>query len=78
MTWNHRVFKNDRGTLSIREVYYHDNGTPDAYTTEAVAPEWHETLGELRWELEQMLKACKRPILSKADFEPSSSDEGAI
>jgi hypothetical protein len=78
MTWNHRVFKNDSqfDVYDIREVFYDENGKPDGYTMEPVYPAGN-TIGELREELERMLKALKRPVLSEADFEPSSGDEGA-
>jgi hypothetical protein len=76
MTWNHRVFKDDSGCFTIREVYYNDKGKSDSFTIEPISP-FGENIGELRWELEQMMKALKRPVLTKADFEPSSGDEGA-
>jgi hypothetical protein len=78
MSWNYRVieFKADEGTLyqQIHEVYYDDAGKPASYTTNPIHPVAYQEDGgddmaaALRWQLEHMLKALDKPVLTEKDF----------
>lgn len=67
--WNYRLFKRYNGEIVIIECYY-ENDKPSAYTGQ-VQP-YGETPEELKQDLEWMLKAFDKPILTKEDF-PSGS-----
>lgn len=58
--WNYRVMLVD-GEYGIHEVYYNETG-PVAHTN-AVYP-YGETLEEIKFDVERMLDACKRPIVT--------------
>lgn len=64
--WNHRVVKekydNGEEYYSIRECHYNDDGSIYAYSAEA-RPAYGETLEDLRWTLEHMLKSLDAPVL---------------
>lgn len=66
MTWNHRVVKetlDDGGDwLTIREVYYNDDGGITGYTEDAVSLS-SETVEGLRWTLQRMLESLDKEIL---------------
>ena len=47
MNWNYRVVLDKEGALSIREVYYNDDGTPSAYSSNPSEP-YGETDDEIR------------------------------
>lgn len=68
MSWNYRVMSIDRGeTYEIHEVYYDEGGTPRAYTANSVKPSGAD-LRELRSDLQWMLAALDKPILTPDDF----------
>jgi hypothetical protein len=80
MGWNHRVVYHKAGFLkdnpglkweeylAIHEVFYDDNDEPTSMTEQPVTivSDGSEALIEIKWTLEQMLKATDKPIL---DFE---------
>jgi len=84
MSWNYRLFKEkvkahpqtdemiDRYT--IREVYYDSEGIPNGYTAEPMKPEsfMEDTestpIADIQWQLESMLKALTKPIITEEDF----------
>jgi hypothetical protein len=69
--WNYRVVKRcspdhpDEPAYQIHEVYYNDQGEPDAFTVDAVAP-LGETPEELKADLQAMLRALDAPVLEYA------------
>jgi hypothetical protein len=69
--WNYRVmaFTDSEGTTSymVHEVYYGEDGRPEAYTEEGCRP-YGESIEELRSDVEHMLEALKQPALSEKDF----------
>ena len=71
MRWNHRVMRivhnDDAPIYGIHEVYYHDDGTPRAYSSEPVDVSADDIEG-LKWTLEMMLAALSKPVLSPSDF----------
>jgi hypothetical protein len=67
MTWNYRVFQNDAGEVGIVEVYYDKDGKPIARTEGFMNP-YGETLMELRTDIEWMLVALEKPVLTSKDF----------
>lgn len=71
--WNHRVIKKthrskfgDELIFQIVEAHYEDgvavDAIPSGVTVDAITPQG-DTLAELKWELEHMLKACEKPVL---------------
>ena len=72
MSWNHRVMKIG-DVYGIHEVHY-KKGKPSSYTVNSMKPEAFvededsRPLQDLRWTLEQMLKALDKPILTPKDF----------
>ena len=86
--WNHRLvlkkFETGYESLGIHEVYYED-GKPTMVTENAQevvtfndleAPYTQEKLiGDLRWQLEQMLKALDNPILDYEKDFPKDEEE---
>lgn len=73
MSWNHRIIKytDGEGTthFGIHEVYYGPTGRPEMYTESASAP-YGESLYELREDLQRMLAAFDKPVLTDDDFSP--------
>lgn len=64
-TWNHRVMKRkdgDEDWFTIHEVYYKDNMDIEGYTKEAISVGGN-SIEDLRWTLEQMIKSLDKPIL---------------
>lgn len=69
--WNHRVIRH-KGVdgseyLAVHEVHYNKQGKPVAYAEGPAAP-LSETKAGLRWSLDSMARALRRPILNAADF----------
>lgn len=67
-TWNHRVMKRkdgDEDWFTIHEVYYKDNMDIEGYTD--AIPVGGNSIEELRWTLEQMIKSLDKPILDYED-----------
>ncbi|MCC3410221.1 MAG: hypothetical protein JGK24_02725 [Microcoleus sp. PH2017_29_MFU_D_A] len=71
MNWDYRVFFEDGG-YTIRTVYYDDTGAIAACSEKETAP-YGESLAELQAELNQLLAALKKPVIS-ADDVPAPSD----
>ncbi len=69
MSWNYRVlatdFKRPNGEseieLAVHEVYYDKEGNPNGYTKEKTVN--GESTKSLRWSLNKMKDALKKPIL---------------
>ncbi len=58
----------DKGeSFGIHEVYYNKNGKPKMYSENHMCPHG-ETLDELRSDIEFMLKAFEKTILTPEDF----------
>ena len=79
MSWNFRVIRKDLPTeegtqdwYSIQEVYYNDDGTPGAQTTDLEIT--GSSIDELKSTLEKMIKCLNKPILEEIfkndGFEP--------
>lgn len=72
MSWNHRVIEfvdpdDGRPWFQIHEVYYDDQGRPEAYTENPV-PVYGDTIDEMRTTLERMRLALDQPVLRERDF----------
>jgi hypothetical protein len=70
MSWNHRIIAhehNEEVVLQIHEVYYGSDGIPSVYTTRPV-PVSSEDIKGIRWTLNKMKLALKKPILSAAHW----------
>ena len=70
MSWNFRVIRKDLPTeegtqdwYSIQEVYYNDDGTPGAQTTDLEITAF--SIDELKSTLEKMIKCLDKPILEE-------------
>lgn len=78
MSWDHRIIKyvDGEGTthFGIHEVYYGGSGRPEMYTEGASAP-YGESLYELREDLQRMLGAFDKPVLTDDDFSPPGNDK---
>jgi len=76
--WNHRIVLHKAGQLeenpdlkweeylAIHEVHYDDNGDPESATKDPISItgyDGNDSLIEIKWTLEQMLKATEKPIL---------------
>jgi hypothetical protein len=70
MNWDYRVFFEDGG-YTIRTVYYDDKGAIAACSEKETMP-FGESLEELQEELNQLLAALKKPVLSADDVPPQS------
>jgi len=71
MSWNHRVIasrdaKTKEFYFQIHEVYYDDDGKPKAHTAEPVSVGGN-TLQDIRWTLNRMQEATKKPFLIYED-----------
>ena len=71
MYWDDRVFLEDGG-YTIRTVYYDDRGAIAACSEKESAHEG-ESLAEIKEELNQLLAALKKQVIS-ADDVPAQSD----
>jgi hypothetical protein len=73
--WNHRVILREAGHvpgnpklkypeyIAIHEVFYNKEGIPDSVTENAIDINGYGNLEEIKWTLERMLEALKKPIL---------------
>ena len=71
MSWNHRVIAtehNGETWLAIHEVHYSD-GKPDGRSTNPI-PVGSNTIKGLRWTLNRMKEALKKPVLWGGDRFP--------
>lgn len=68
MNWDYRVFFED-GEYTIRTVYYDDKGTIAACSEKEATP-FGESLPELQEELNQLLAALKKQVISAVDVPP--------
>ena len=72
MSWNYRVIMHDDTEpkevwLQVVEVYYDKNNIPDGYIKEGKSASG-SSIKELRWSLNKMKEALKKPILSVKNF----------
>ena len=67
MTWNHRVMLDRYGYHTIREVYYHADGTIENWTADPVHP-MGETPDELAHELARFIRALNEPVLNEEEL----------
>jgi hypothetical protein len=74
MIWNYRVFKEDDGGLSIREVFYEQDGTVLA-CSEPVQAE-ADSIAALTTQLDAFQEALDLPILSLADVPAKTPASG--
>lgn len=65
MIWNYRVFREEDGGLSIREVFYEQDGSILA-CSEPVRME-ADSIAELTAQLEALREALDQPVLTLAD-----------
>ena len=70
MSWNFRVIRKDLPTeegtqdwYSIQEVYYNDDGTPGAQTTDLEIT--GSSIDELKSTLEKMIECLDKPIIEE-------------
>ncbi|HSF72337.1 MAG TPA: hypothetical protein VLA84_00895, partial [Microcoleus sp.] len=70
MNWDYRVFFEDGG-YTIRTVYYDDKGAIAACSEKETAP-FGESVEELQEELNQLLAALKKTVISADDVPPPS------
>ena len=75
MNWDYRVFFEDGG-YTIRTVYHDEKGAIAAFSEKETAP-YGESLVELQEELNQLLAALKKQVIS-ADDVPASSDGSKV
>lgn len=76
MTWNYRVVRVERGdyaSYELAEVYYHDSTGEIEAWAKASAPAGDDP-DDLRGDVEVMLAALDRPVLTTADL-PGYTDE---
>ena len=66
--WNYRVFKNERGELGIVECYYDKDDKPEMRSEDFMAPYSSEDLSGLEQDLNRMINALKKPVLTDQDF----------
>lgn len=64
--WNYRVMK-DGELFGIHEVYYDEDGKPEAYTNGPVAAAG-DTVEELKEDLKMQLAALEAPVVRKEDI----------
>lgn len=76
MAWNYRIFHTCYAVpglalpahdYSLRETYYHDDGTIRAISSEAARP-GGETFTEIRKDHAQMQEAFRQPVLTPQDI----------
>ena len=65
--WEYRVFEEEDGDFTIREVFYNDSGDPIGCTAEPVEP-YGATLEALAQCLQDLQKALTLPVLHIADI----------
>jgi hypothetical protein len=70
MSWNYRLCKtayragtpDEEIELTIREVYYREDGSICSYSENAIAPR-AETPSEMKWVLEKMQEALNKDLV---------------
>jgi hypothetical protein len=65
MSWNHRVLAHkdwDDWHFEIYEVYYDDNGIPNAYAENGVSVSG-DSIKSMNWTLDKMKECLSKPIL---------------
>jgi hypothetical protein len=76
MTWNYRVVRtihSEEESFAIYEVYYDDDGRPEARTEEPAYPAG-ETLEGLQEDMQWYLSALSEPVLDDAIFQRPTGD----
>jgi len=69
--WNYRIIKKlnkDDRVYEIHEVYYHENGTIEGWTEDALHP-MGESLAELKSEISCYIQAFRLPVLIEVSNE---------
>jgi len=77
MSWNNRVLAhkhNDEVFLQIHEVYYSEEGVPDAYTKDGIKVVG-DNIEEIRWTLDNMIECLAKPILWAGDRFPEEVEQ---
>lgn len=64
-TWNHRVIRDEDGTLLFGEVCYNEDGTPFGYNAPFMCG---DDIEELRWLLNRLNSALDHPLIEERDF----------
>ena len=77
MNWNYRVVLDKEGALSIREVYYNDDGTPYAYSSGPSTP-YGESDDEISADLVYMLTATTKTTLIQEEMDQIINDNSHI
>lgn len=69
MSWNIRMFKEDREVLSysFREVHYNEDGSPIFYSSEPLVL-LEDTVDDLDAYVGMVSKALGKSVLTKEDF----------
>lgn len=67
MTWNYRVLVKE-GQYNIHEVYYDDDGNPEAFTEDSVGPSGG-SLEELKEDVRYFSEALSLPVLDYNELE---------
>jgi len=65
--WNYRVFKRSDEEFGIVECYYDKDGKPEMRSEDFMAP-FGDDLDSLQADLERMVSALKKPVLTEEDF----------
>jgi hypothetical protein len=76
MTWNYRVVRTTHGDaeyFAIYEVYYDDDGRPEARTEQPAHPAG-ETLEEFAKDLTHYQAALQQPVLDDAVFHQATGE----
>ena len=71
--WSHRAMKRNNGEFAIVETYFDEEGNIEGWTVDNIAPVGDD-LDELRWTLEEMLKACDKPVLIEEELDRHGKD----
>ena len=69
--WNHRLVREQDGSLRICEVFYGDGEKPDGYSPAEVYHhrDWGgDEMESVREQVEWFLNALSKPILNEEDF----------
>ncbi|MDJ1185403.1 hypothetical protein [Roseofilum casamattae] len=67
MNWDYRVFHEDNGDYTIREVFYAEDGSIVGCTEHEVSP-LGRSLAELTEDLQAFTDALTKPVLRLSDF----------
>lgn len=79
MSWNYRVLAHeyhDELFFAIHEVYYNEDGTPDGCTQNAIGVAGENPDG-LKWTLNRMKEALKKPVLWGGDRFPQEYEHNS-